>query len=161
MIFIRDFWNLYLKKLDLFILSNRFISPLRLMVRFNLMRLRYCVSDIDPAILWWLPSLQFNPFLINIIRQTALTTLKIPPKMRLYAYTCALLPAMALGARQVPFKTSSNSPFTASFDKLAEQSLERWYTPGIAIAVVDGDDTFSKVGNFIFIRVVWVIDWVF
>ena len=55
------------------------------------------------------------------------------------------LPAIALGAQQIPVKENIASPFTAHFDKLVAQSLHRWHTPGLAIAVIDGQDTFSKV----------------
>ena len=53
------------------------------------------------------------------------------------------------GALQVPFLGESNSspksPFSKEFDGLAADLLERWHVPGLAIAVVDGEDTFSKV----------------
>ena len=55
------------------------------------------------------------------------------------------LRAIELAAQQIPVKDQSASPFTAHFDKLVAQSLHRWHTPGLAIAVIDGQDTFSKV----------------
>lgn len=63
----------------------------------------------------------------------------------LYIFCIALFAAIALGAQQVPLKDPTSSPFTASFDKLVSQNLDRWHTPGLAIAVIDGNDTFSKV----------------
>lgn len=53
--------------------------------------------------------------------------------------------AIAFGARQVPLGAPAASPFTVDFDKLAIENLECWHTPGLAIAIVDGNDTFSKV----------------
>ena len=55
------------------------------------------------------------------------------------------LPTIALGAQQVPLTDPASSPFTASFDELVTQNLDRWNTPGLAIAVVQGEDVFSKV----------------
>lgn len=53
---------------------------------------------------------------------------------------------LACGDRQKPlYRPASSSPFTAEFDQLATESLERWHTPGIAISVVDGDETYAKV----------------
>lgn len=65
--------------------------------------------------------------------------------MLFYLFCLALLPAIGLGARQVPLTDSTSSPFTASFDKLVSENLDRWHTPGLAMAVIQGDDTFSKV----------------
>lgn len=53
--------------------------------------------------------------------------------------------AIALGAQQVPLAGPPTSPFTADFDKLIAENLDRWHTPGLAIAVIEGEDTFSKV----------------
>ena len=65
----------------------------------------------------------------------------------MFSYTLFLLslPAIASSAQQIPVKEQIASPFTAHFDKLVAQSLHRWHTPGLAIAVIDGQDTFSKV----------------
>ena len=65
-------------------------------------------------------------------------------KMLLYLSSLVCLPAIARGAQQVPL-TDQTSPFTSSFDKLVSQNLDRWHTPGLAIAVIRGEDTFSKV----------------
>ena len=37
-----------------------------------------------------------------------------------------------------------NTPFTSAFDNLANAALDTWKVPGISIAVVDGESTFSK-----------------
>jgi CubicO group peptidase (beta-lactamase class C family) len=39
-----------------------------------------------------------------------------------------------------------NGPFTPGFSKLVEQAMDEWKVPGLAIAVVDGDNTFHQVG---------------
>ena len=49
------------------------------------------------------------------------------------------------GAYQIPLAAPDASPFTPDFDKLVADTLDHWHTPGISIAVVDGDKTFSKV----------------
>ena len=48
-------------------------------------------------------------------------------------------------AFQIPLSSPDTSPFTTDFDKLVTETLAQWHTPGISIAVVDGDQTFSKV----------------
>ncbi|KAK3945584.1 penicillin-binding protein 4 [Diplogelasinospora grovesii] len=40
--------------------------------------------------------------------------------------------------------TEWRSPFTADFEKLAKETLEKWHVPGLAIAVVDGDHVVSQ-----------------
>ncbi|MCJ1461124.1 hypothetical protein MMC28_011506, partial [Mycoblastus sanguinarius] len=47
-------------------------------------------------------------------------------------------------ARQIPMNTPASSPFTSIFDQLVTENLDRWHTPGLAVAVIDGDETFSK-----------------
>ena len=49
------------------------------------------------------------------------------------------------GAYQIPLTVPDASPFTPDFDKLVVDTLDHWHTPGISIAVIDGDKTFSKV----------------
>ena len=49
------------------------------------------------------------------------------------------------GAYQIPLTTPDKSPFTPDFDHLVADTLDYWHTPGISIAVVDGEKTFSKV----------------
>lgn len=51
-------------------------------------------------------------------------------------------------ASQLPLRddaSSSGSPFTSAFDDRVEELLKEWHTPGIAIAVVHGDETWTKV----------------
>lgn len=65
--------------------------------------------------------------------------------MLMHLYRLVPLLAVANAIRQVPLTRPASSPFTASFDKLVSENLDHWHTPGLAIAVIDGDDTFSKV----------------
>ena len=59
---------------------------------------------------------------------------------------CFLLGYSSLSeAFQIPLSTAETSPFTADFDQLVAETLAHWHTPGVSIAVVDGDQTFSKV----------------
>jgi hypothetical protein len=41
----------------------------------------------------------------------------------------------------------SQSPLNIEFDKLVEELLQTWHVPGLAIAVIDGASTFSKVSR--------------
>ena len=61
-------------------------------------------------------------------------------------YLCYLLSVLPLSASlQYPLVSSDTSPFDKAFDSLAQENLERWQMPGLAIAVIDHDRTFSKV----------------
>ena len=66
-------------------------------------------------------------------------------KMLTHLISLLSLPTIALGAQQVPLIDPISSPFTANFDELVTRNLDRWRTPGLAIAVVHGEDIFSKV----------------
>ena len=55
--------------------------------------------------------------------------------------------ALLSTAKQIPLGTQRPSPFTPSFDSLVNSSLERWHAPGLAVAVIDGEKTYSKVGD--------------
>lgn len=48
-------------------------------------------------------------------------------------------------AFQIPLSMQDTSPFTPDFDKLVAETLAHWHAPGISVAVLDGDKTFSKV----------------
>lgn len=65
--------------------------------------------------------------------------------MFLYLFSLVSLLASSMGAQQVPLTHPLSSPFTPTFDKLVTQNLDRWHTPGLAIAVIRGNETFSKV----------------
>jgi hypothetical protein len=46
---------------------------------------------------------------------------------------------------KVPIK--HESPLDEEFDKLVKETLERWKVPGFSVAVVDGDETYTKVNS--------------
>ena len=56
----------------------------------------------------------------------------------------ALLPWLST-AGQVPLGSKRSTPFTPDFDKLVPRTLEKYHTPGFTVAVVDGEETHSKV----------------
>lgn len=39
------------------------------------------------------------------------------------------------------------NPLDETFDALARTLLEEWHVPGMSVAVIDGDQTFAKVGR--------------
>jgi hypothetical protein len=41
------------------------------------------------------------------------------------------------------------SPFDSHFARLVEATLAKWHLPGVAFAVVDGDQTFAEVFTLI------------
>ena len=55
----------------------------------------------------------------------------------------SLLPSSA--AKQVPLGEESPSPLNPGFDDLVSHTLDKWRIPGLAIAIIDGDETYSKV----------------
>ncbi len=46
---------------------------------------------------------------------------------------------------RLPLPKADHSPFTPDFDKYVTQLMNDWHVPGFTIAVVDGDETFSRV----------------
>lgn len=42
---------------------------------------------------------------------------------------------------------ASANPFTEKFNSYVAELMEEWKVPGFSIAVVDGDDVFSKVNE--------------
>lgn len=69
----------------------------------------------------------------------------LPSKMLLPTTYFFLCYSALCEAFQIPLKKPNTSPFTPAFDKLVAETLDHWHTPGVSIAVVDGDQTFSKV----------------
>jgi hypothetical protein len=55
--------------------------------------------------------------------------------------------ACTRSAKQQHFRPASRSqPYLdESFDEYVKATLNEWYVPGLSIAVVDGDDVYSKV----------------
>jgi CubicO group peptidase (beta-lactamase class C family) len=41
---------------------------------------------------------------------------------------------------------SADGPLNGEFSRLVQETLEMWHVPGVAVAVVDGDKTWTKVG---------------
>lgn len=48
-------------------------------------------------------------------------------------------------SHQIPLHENDRSPFTPDFDRDVLDLLCHWRVPGLSIAVVDGNETFSKV----------------
>jgi hypothetical protein len=44
-----------------------------------------------------------------------------------------------------PRQQQKKNPFDADFEKFALSKLEEWHVPGLSIAVIDGDETWSAV----------------
>jgi hypothetical protein len=55
----------------------------------------------------------------------------------------------SFSAPQLPLQDDleSDTPFHPSFDKFVESLLESWHIPGLAIAVVHENKTWTKVGT--------------
>lgn len=50
--------------------------------------------------------------------------------------------------QQHVFKEKASNPFDDNFAKLAKETLEFWHVPGVAIAVVDGENTWAEVSKY-------------
>lgn len=59
----------------------------------------------------------------------------------------ALVPlSYALSSQdQTPLHEVDHSPFTSDFDKSVVRLMNNWHVPGLAIAIVNGNETYSKV----------------
>lgn len=55
-------------------------------------------------------------------------------------------PPAPLGARAD--NSEDRNPFTDAFKQYALEKLAKWHLPGMALAVLDGEDTFFEVGLF-------------
>ena len=53
---------------------------------------------------------------------------------------------------QVPLQEGVQSPFTPDFNQDVDHLLSHWLVPGLSIAIVDGNDTFSKVANTLYVN---------
>ena len=51
-------------------------------------------------------------------------------------------------ALQIPLVQHDASPLDEKFNDLVRRTMDSWHVPGLSIAVVDGDDTYSQVLNF-------------
>ncbi|KAM4057408.1 beta-lactamase [Hirsutella rhossiliensis] len=60
------------------------------------------------------------------------------------ALILSLLPAWATWA----FTAPNGGPFTRDFSAYVEQVMDEWKVPGLAIAVIDGDDVFTQAFGF-------------
>ncbi|KAL6713677.1 hypothetical protein ACLMJK_009142 [Lecanora helva] len=65
--------------------------------------------------------------------------------MELILLACLALQAIA---EQVPLGNEGTSVFSENFDKAVNHSLHRWHAPGLAVAVVDGQETYGKGYGF-------------
>lgn len=45
--------------------------------------------------------------------------------------------------------TASGNPLTDEFGDFVREQLEKWKVPGVALAVIDGDDVYTEVSAFI------------
>lgn len=46
---------------------------------------------------------------------------------------------------QIPIHEPDDSPFSSDLDKSVVRLMNDWHVPGLAIAIVNGNETYSKV----------------
>ncbi len=51
-------------------------------------------------------------------------------------------------ALQFPLTQKSASPLDGDFNDLVQRTMNYWHVPGLSIAVIDGNGTYSQVLNF-------------
>ena len=75
------------------------------------------------------------------------------PKTRLVAglFLCASVIQASATDQQQPLipnhrdATTSQDPFTSDFSSFVEQAMQDWHVAGLAISIVDGNETYAKV----------------
>ncbi|KAL8931478.1 MAG: hypothetical protein Q9216_007189 [Gyalolechia sp. 2 TL-2023] len=66
-------------------------------------------------------------------------------RLALCIFTVLLPLSLSLpSAQQIPLQETDQSPFTSIFDERVDHLLGHWHVPGLSIAVVDGNDTYTK-----------------
>jgi hypothetical protein len=61
--------------------------------------------------------------------------------------------SLTLASKQKPLQNAHvKNPLNEDFKLLAKEQLEKWHVPGIAISVVDGDETWAEVNSFSFLK---------
>ncbi len=53
---------------------------------------------------------------------------------------------------QTDSSSEKRNPLDAKFDDLANHALKEWKTPGLSVAVINGDSTFTKVCRLILLN---------
>lgn len=66
-------------------------------------------------------------------------------KLTCIGFSLALLLPARVFASQKVLKDKHGSPLDEGFGQFAIDTLLEWYVPGVAIAVVDGDDSWAAV----------------
>lgn len=56
---------------------------------------------------------------------------------------------------QMPIGEQTPSPLTDDFNDFVLHTLDHWHVPGFSIAVVNGNETFSKVPCLI-LKIAWL-----
>ena len=64
--------------------------------------------------------------------------------LRVAVTAAAVAAAQFASAGQKPL-SRAGSPFDHGFDAYANGTMRHWKVPGLAIAVIDGDDVYAKV----------------
>lgn len=47
--------------------------------------------------------------------------------------------------KRMAVQSKQDGPLDEDFEKLVKETLELWHVPGVSVAVVDGDNTWTKV----------------
>lgn len=68
-----------------------------------------------------------------------------PLSLSIVVTTLISLSCCIRSQEQKPLHEVDHSPFSSDFDKYVERLMHNWHVPGLAIAVVDGNVTYSKV----------------
>ena len=65
-----------------------------------------------------------------------------------YSSLYSLLPLLSFSSasQQHILNSDDPGPFTSKFGQLANETLELFHVPGVAVAVVDGDNMWAEVG---------------
>ena len=50
--------------------------------------------------------------------------------------------------RPITAQQNDDGPLDQEFEKLVNETMELWHVPGVAVAVIDGENTWAKVPLF-------------
>ena len=69
----------------------------------------------------------------------------IPLSLSIVVTTLISLSCCIPPQEQKSLHEKDRTPFSSDFDKYVKRLMHNWHVPGLAIAVVDGNVTYSKV----------------
>jgi hypothetical protein len=96
----------------------------------------------DDYLNWFSRDVESGLFTLDTVIDSA--AMKMTRAVR--GWALLLLGSTALAAQKV-LSVSKHNPLDADFELFAIQTLQEWHVPGLAIAIIDGNDTWAAVSH--------------